>query len=263
MIYLTYTEKAWFNAMVSATVKQFFEENKIEPFDINVEISNDFCKRYAEIRPELSDEIWKQKDSLCKAVGLTIPPKKYTDNFTVLIREDCASKLQNIDVGCLGVVVHEITHVCDFKDYSSLIGNKDYMELLIVEKHGMFLTWTEFHAELNKYLFLRQFYHDTLDDILNRILPAHTKYVSQGFDEGVLLNDKLYNLAHFLGRLYVWECQFPSFFTKQVTDKILTYEWVRKLYQFFKTHISIEKAHEEIAIMHNILKDALTPPVTL
>lgn len=247
------TENAIFNMLVSTTVNQFFSENKIEPFDVNIEISSDFCKRYSEIRPDLSAKILEQRDSLSKGIGITIPPKNYDDKFTILIREDCAEKIKSINVDCLGVAVHEITHVCDFKDYSRLIGNKDYTEILT---HEMFRTWTEFHADLNKWLFLEQFFHDTLDDIVDRILPAHTKYVCQEFDKGVYLIDKLYYIAHFLGRLYMWECQFPCFFTKQVTDKILSYEWMKELYLFLKAHTSIEKTYREFDLMNEIINTA-------
>ena len=71
------------------------------------------------------------------------------------LRGDESINKGNID--WVGTLVHEATHVNDFKDYYKIVSPQSWDELYEYSLHRTFLHWTEFHARAIGHYFLRKY----------------------------------------------------------------------------------------------------------
>ena len=182
----------------------------VEPFNGNVIFADSIADSYKNIRNDLVKEGKTNLNELNNYHGLAVQPLENDGAFTILLNKEYVleSVTQN-NVDWIGTLVHEATHVNDFKDYFKIIQPKSYDELYEYDLHRIFLYWTEFHARAIGHYFLRKYTLEDfknishVDHILNIELPYHINYLVQEVGATQNADRQMYVIAHFLGRLAV------------------------------------------------------------
>lgn len=178
--------------------------------------------------------------------GLTLPPATNTNTFTILLNCDYVDMTMN-NLNWISTFIHEVTHVCDFRTYYSIISAKSFDELFDKTLHPIFNDWTEFHAMAVGHYFLRKYVledfkgHHHINNILYGDLP---KFSSEMANEFCLTSDEnrlKYVVVRFLGRLAVWQYLYPAVFNSSFIDQIFNgNKWMNELFIILTSCDSLE-----------------------
>ena len=160
-----------------------------------------------------------------------------------------------------GTVAHELTHVYDFIEYANLIDCLDYDVILDLSLHWMFNIWTEFHAKAIGYYYVRKYtfkdIYDTsiIEYIMQNELPMHSQEMFESYHATNNAYTQMYAVAHFLGRLFIWEKLFPNYFTSAMIQGLLgTNRWMLETYIFLKNHMKLDEAYRDFEELKDILR---------
>lgn len=231
------------------------------PFEGSIVIADDMLQSYLSVRQDLVESGKVNPNEVGKYNGLTVQPKDVNGEFTVLINKgyllDCQSKH---DKSWVGTIVHEATHVNDFKEYFRMVSPASYDELYDYNLHRMFLYWTEFHAKAMGYFFLRKYTFDDVrdqrqaQDIVRIELPFQIKYMVQEINATNDADRQMYVVVHFLGRLAVWQELFPTTFNRRFIGQLIgDNQWMEELYYLLIEHNTLEKIYPVFDQMKSIL----------
>lgn len=228
---------------------------------VNFCISDNLEQEYRKIRPDHEEKFSEQMESISNHNALTITPSKVNEKFYILIDAKYFMKSLEKDNNWAGTVAHELTHVYDFIRYADLINCHDYDDILDINQHWMFNIWTEFHAKVIGYYYVRKYsFEDVYDEsqidyIVQEELPMHSKYMFDTYHATDNAFNQMYVVTHFLGRLFVWEKLFPNYFTENMIRQLLGNNgWMLDTYIFLKNHIKLDEAYRDFAELKNILR---------
>lgn len=221
----------------------------VEPFDGQIIIAEDMAKTYLSVRCCDASDCDVNLSDIQKYHGLTVQPISNDGLFTIILNKDyivdCINK-NNID--WVGTLVHEATHVNDFKDYFKLVLPKSYDELYKYSLHRVFLHWTEFHARAIGHYFLRKYSLDDfkstvhIDHIVNTEMPFHIQNLVEKLNSTNDADSQLYVVTHFLGRLAVWQYLYPHIFDSTFIKKLTNNNpWMEELYYFLIKYNTLEE----------------------
>lgn len=236
----------------------------VEPFVGKVIIADDMADSYKKIRNDLIEKGKINLDELNKYHGLTVQPLENDGEFTILLNSEYVLEtVTKNNVDWIGTLVHEATHVNDFKDYFKIIKPKSYDELYEYDLHRVFLYWTEFHARAIGHYFLRKYALENFKDIshidyiLNTELPYHINYLVQEVGATQDADRQMYVIVHFLGRIAVWQYLYPETFNSDfICELTNSNPWMKDLYDIFVNYKSLEEIYphfdevEEIIMNH-------------
>lgn len=239
----------------------YYKEFNLSSRKIDIFFEEDMCKKYVELRPDHVEKLSGQMADLNKYSGVTVPPKHLNDNFSIIIQSGFFLKSLSHNAEWIGTIIHEVTHVEDYILFAKLANIQDYDEVLDVNKNWMFLIWTEFNAKAKGYYYERKFsYKDIRDkEHLNYIVEQELlfqtqKLVDEYYSESNVYR-QMYVIAHFLGRLLIWERLFPEYFTENKIKEIISDNiWMLDMYTFFKSHVDLEVAFKDLDILKEIIK---------
>lgn len=258
-------KEVFFNEL-SKTLEIYRTLYGFDMLDINIYIEEDISKKYTEIRPEHIDKSYISIEELRTYNGVTIPPKELDGKFSIAIdKEYFINSLQNKN--WMGTLAHEATHVYDYCEFAKLVEANNYDEILDMRKCYMFHLWTEFHAKVLGYRFLRwatykgEINESQLEFIINEELLFQTNYTKSVMRNFVGMHDCLYNIVQFMGRLYVWNEMFPEYFTDEKIKEIInSKEEIYELYDFFLKHMHLESAYGSFSNIESIVKKLWNNP---
>lgn len=234
----------------------------VEPFVGEVVIADDMASAYKKIRNDLVESGKTNLDEINKYHGLTVQPAEIDGNFTILLNSEYVLETvtQN-NVNWVGTLVHEATHVNDFKNYFKIIMPKSYDELYDYNLHRTFLYWTEFHARAMGDYFLQKYYPENFKDkshinyILENELPYYINYLVQEVGATQDMNRQMYVIVHFLGTIAVWQHLYPEVFNDnfilELTNKN---SWIKALYDLFVKYKSVEEIYPHFKEIETIIK---------
>lgn len=236
----------------------------VEPFNGKVIIADNMADSYKKIRNDLVEKGKINLNEVNKYHGLTIQPLKNDGKFTILLNSEYVLEtLNQNNVDWIGTLVHEATHVNDFKDYFRIIQPKSYDELCEYALHRIFLYWTEFHAKAIGYYFLRKYALENfkaashIDYILNTEIPFHIDYLVQEVGATQDVDRQMYIIAHFLSRIAVWQYLYPEAFNLDFICELMNSNpWMKDLYEVFVNYKSLDEIYphfdevEEIIMNH-------------
>lgn len=230
-------------------------------FQINIKLTSDMHQSYLELCSNQSKRGIDGK-VLNDYNGLMVAPKELDGIFTILINVNKLREyLEQNNPTWIGTIVHETTHVIDYIEYAKIVGAKNYDEIQLINKHGMFNLWTEFNARSKGYYFLRKYTYDDMHDedlvpdIINRELPAQTQMLLENYNSTNDAYMQAYYVSHYLGRLYALQKIFPQHFNDQRIKAILNENhWMYEWFKFFNSHTSINDAYRDFGDMKNILR---------
>lgn len=249
------------NVVFEAILLDYVATCKVNPFNGNIVVADDMAEEYSTIRKDLIDNHRINIDEIGKYNGLTVQPKNNDGVFSILInKEYFLSCLKNKDMSWVGTIVHEATHVNDFKEYFEMVLANSYDELYDYNLHRLFLYWTEFHAKAMGYFFVRKYTFDDIrdqrqtDDIIQTELPFQIDYMIKEVNATNDADSQMYVVVHFLGRLAVWQYLFPETFNERfIRDLTDDNPWMEELYYFLIKHDTLEKVLPAFDEMRSIL----------
>ena len=94
----------------------------VEPFNCQIIISDDMAASYKELRGDLVECGKINLYDINQYHGLTVQPKENDGQFTILINKKyILESVEKKNVDWIGTLVHEATHVNDFKEYFKII----------------------------------------------------------------------------------------------------------------------------------------------
>jgi len=245
----------------SLLLADFFKTFGIEPFSVNIAIPDDISKAYFELRSDHETE-FTNRLKLENYNGLVVPPKEFSESFTILInRNYLLDSLEKDNRNWIGTLAHEATHIDDFMNFAKIMEVTDYDIIWDKSKFRMFHFWTEFNAKAKGYYFLRKHALDDIRDetllqyVLEEELPNHMKSLFESYhstDDG---DEQMYNVVHFLGRLHVLQDLYPMQFTNDFVYEYFRQNiWMYELFIFLCSHTTLEKAYKDFDEMKEILK---------
>lgn len=248
--------------LISKVWIDYCAEFKKEPLLIvNFCITDDLEQEYRKIRPDHEEKFSKQMKNFNNYSALTITPSQTNENFYVLLDSKCFVESIQKDNNWAGTVAHELTHVYDHMEYADLIDCHDYDVIIDLNQHWMFNIWTEFHAKAIGYYYVRKYsfkdIHDTsqVEYILQKELPLRFQEMVDLYNSSTVMYNQMYAVAHFLGRLFVWEKLFPDYFTEKMIQKLLgVYKWILDTYTFLINHFKLEEAYKDFEELEDILR---------
>lgn len=234
----------------------------VDPFEGEVVIADDMASAYKKIRNDLVENGKTNLDEINKYHGLTVQPAEIDGNFTILLNSEYVLETvtQN-NFNWIGTLVHEATHVNDFKNYFKIIMPKSYDELYDYNLHRVFLYWTEFHARAVGHYFLRKYSLENFKDvsyinyILENELPFHINYLVQEVEATQDMDRQMYVIVHFLGRIAVWQYLYPEVFNNDFIIELTNKNyWIKELYDLFVKYKSLEEIYPHFKEIETIIK---------
>ena len=253
------------NDLIKQIVNKYFEFYDIEPFEIDVHITNSLSETYIKLRPDHINFFSKEELNKFNELHATIAlPKKKTDPFCVILSDnylrECVGK-GNEDY--IGTIAHEITHIIDYKTYYRISKAYNYDDIQSIknnDRNYMFSQWTEYNARRQGYYFLRSIVwgedikgEESIEHIINTELPFHINHLTEVFESGDSYS-KMYTTMQFLGRLRVWEDLFPDVFTPYLIHELLSSNlWIEELHDFFVSYDTLSKVYDRFEELKTIL----------
>lgn len=218
------------------------------PFDSNIVISSNMEQSYKSV---LGTRIGKNPcpHNIESYHGLTLPPVDDNQTFTILINARYVDpSMRNID--WISTLIHEITHVYDFKEYFNIVSPKTFDELFDDTLHPIFNNWTEFHAMAVGHYYLRKYaipnFKSTqhIDTILHIELPTAAYQMSSMFGTTNNIARIKYIVVRFLARLAVWQYLFPVVFNDSYITQIMAGNpWMEDLFRLLTKYPTLDSAY--------------------
>ena len=250
--------------IISSILSDYASTCSVEPFDGKVVIADDMADAYKKIRNDLVEKGKTNLYELNEYHGLTVQPFENDGEFTILLNSEYVLEtVTKSNVNWIGTLVHEVTHVNDFKDYFKIIQPKSYDELYEYASHRIFLYWTEFHARAIGHYFLRKYTLENfkdksyLDHILNTELPYHINHLVKEVEATQDADRQMYVIVHFLGRIAVWQYLYPEVFNFDfIANLTNSNPWMKDLYDLFVKYKSLDEIYphfdevEEVIMNH-------------
>ena len=233
----------------------------VDAFDGEIVIAEDMSQMYLSLRRIKADECTVKIDDIHKYHGLTVQPADKDERFTILLNENYIN--DSIEKGnneWIRTLVHEATHVNDFKDYYKIVSPESYDELYEYSRHRAFLHWTEFHARAIGHYFLRKYSLQNFKSIthVQRIfdveLPFHIQRLVEKLNSTSDADAQLYDVSHFLGRLAVWQFLYPSVFNNSfICELTNSNPWMKELYFWLTQYKTLEEIQPHFSEFEAIL----------
>lgn len=181
-------------------------------------------------------------------------------SINLLNKDYIVESINKGNIDWVGTLVHEATHVNDFKDYYKIVSPQSWDELYEYSLHRTFLHWTEFHARAIGHYFLRKYtlnnFRSTahIPHIMNTELPFQVEYMVKEMNSTNDPDRQLYVVVHFLGRLAVWQHLYPTAFDANFINELTnTNPWMEEIYYLFTKYDTLEGIHPHFGEFEAIL----------
>lgn len=250
-----------FKKLFENIVIDYFNTFNISPISINYSIVDEMTNEYIKLRPDHAQKEPEKIASLNRYNGLTVPPYRVNEKFTVLINKYYIEEsLKNGNMNWIGTIAHETTHVRDFTEYAALLNASNYENIIDLSQNVMFQFWTEFNVRAKGYYFLRKYTFENMFDesqisyIINIEIPRQNKWLLQEYRTAHDLTQQMYWISNYLGRLYTLQQIFPKVFTnEEIKNLIPLDQWVYEFFLFLQSHTILEEAYKHFDDMKKII----------
>lgn len=204
--------------------------------------TDNVAERVLELQPELANHEGFNKNELSNCCGYTC---LFADNTaTIIISRDGIEK----NVLWIGTLIHEVTHIRDYRDYLHIINAENFQGML---KNEPFWYWTEFHAKFKGCTYMLEFakkfphqyfqpYIDALEKRIHEFPSVINKREAPHF--------KVYETMHLMGEMLAFENQ-SVVLSQNICDEIYeTYDWFADMKDFLSKHID-KITNEEMCLL--------------
>lgn len=244
-------------------LKDYATTFKIPSVDAHIIISNNMGQSYRSVfGVKINENPCPHNIELYH--GLTLQPVDDSEIFTILINARYIDpSMQNIN--WISTLIHEVTHVYDFKECYNLISPKTFDELFDDSLHPIFNNWSEFHAMAIGHYFLRKHTFPDFQEnyhaytIRNYELPSAASQMASEFGKTNNPKRLRYVVMRFLGRLAVWQYLYPDVFSKSYISQITkTNPWMTDLLNILTQHNSLSTIFPHFVDIQTILEQYLS-----
>ena len=193
--------------------------------------------------------------------AIVIPPI-CNDDFIILLNNNKIQIRNLMDyLKAKQIIIHELTHMDDFIEYSEILNSNNYLEFLKIEKHGHFTLWSEFHAKSmdSKYLYYGIMGEETPENknkLSNVINNSFQNRINMLYTDCTSTDAyyKCYYLMRFLGELVVYQEISPIFFNnRNLKEWFKESKWIYDLYILLINHKSLKDIYRYFDTMNEIL----------
>ena len=245
--------------LVADTINDYFKLYNVHPFRVSIIITKSISAAYYRVRPDLG-----RRDDANDYNGVMVQPKHRGEEFTILINQ--STLIGNILHGhpaTLGTIIHELTHINDFKIYADMIDEVDYDVIADPVKHPMFMLWTEIHARANGYYYTRWYQlkekfgsKEYVEMVLENELPFQNSYLVENYNKSESWYQRAYLVAQYIGRLYTIRKAYRAAISEDLLLSVTPLpnnQWIKEWFEYFCSHDSLETAFPSFDEMRRII----------
>jgi len=242
-----------YNKLFEVPEELYYNLFDTERIPIAITLTDDLNKTHAEFRPDLKENIERERPEN-DSNGRIVLPRKLDDPVRILMNVKKIIEYSNDgSMTWVGTFAHELTHALDYKQMAKAEGLESYEPLEKVEKYFMFQLWSEYHARKRGYKFLRKYFEiagelpdreEQIKHIKTNEWPYHYKWHYKEYHLDNNGNRQLYITMQLLGRYSVWCDLFPEHFNvNELNNDFVASPWMGHLFNFLREHEEFEKIY--------------------
>ena len=167
------------------------------------------------------------------------------------------------------LVFHELTHICDYRDYARLNHLTSYRQLFDDPETVLFQHWSEYHAERRGYAaWLKHRYgirvkydiNNSKVDILHKETVSNIQYYGEHYTNTAEYGStrQIYFTMHLLARMSIWMQILPYQMSDILSKDPFDYkgiEWIKKLMYLFHKYPNIDQMNDHFMEIAKIVAE--------
>ena len=242
----------------------FYASTQRDKIRLEIEYVDDIYSRRLELANNEKDKdaIVKSKPFTEGLNGTMVMPSTKDGIHYILISKAILNETYYI-----GTIIHELTHIHDYIDFSAEFCDGNYESIWEHASSGFFYYWSEFHARRNGYSYSRKILNceDDIDFILNTEIELQNDYLLKNlrthrYSDAV---NYVYFVVQYMGRFSIWEDMYPDKITAHThLPDYLQNAYGPKLIELYDTlhsmvnfDIAIAKLEEIEGLIRSTFKD--------
>lgn len=194
-------------------------------------------------------------------------PRIMSDPFTLLFKRPYLERVTDAELYRL--VFHEMTHMCDYRDYARIHNIKSYAELFSDPNAVLFQQWSEYHAERRGYaawmrhrygvhLKYAEFKQSILEQETVNNMQLYSRQYTNTAEYGS--SRQVYFTMHLISHLSIL-CQYmPLQMTRILNEKPFNYkglDWIKKLMYIFNEYPEIDSMDPHFMDIARVVAEGL------
>ena len=198
-------------------------------------------------------------------------PKSMDEPFTLLFKRDYLERSPIYEKYRL--VFHELTHICDYKDYARLNNLSSFRQLFSSQETVLFQHWSEYHAERRGYAaWLKYRYGIKMTvpeftkkriDIMEKETVSNIQYYGEHYTNTAEYGStrQIYFTMHLLARMSIWHQILPVQVSEILSKPPFDYKgiiWIKKLMKLFETYHNIDQMNDHFYDIARIIAENLS-----
>ena len=195
-------------------------------------------------------------------------PKSMDEPFYLIFKRPYIERVEDCELYRL--LFHELTHMCDYKDYARLNHLTSYKELFSNPETVLFQHWSEYHAERRGYAaWLKHRYGVQLKyspdkiGIMERETVSNIKYYGEHYTNTAEYGStrQIYFTMHLLARMSIWMQILPYQVSEILSKDPFNYRgiiWIKKLMHLFSKYPEIGQMNDHFMEIAHIVAENMT-----
>ena len=195
-------------------------------------------------------------------------PKSMDEPFYLIFKKPYLERVEECELYRL--VFHELTHMCDYKDYARLNHLISYEELFSNPVTVLFQHWSEYHAERRGYAaWLKHRYGIQLKygtdkiGIMEKETISNIQYYGEHYTNTAEYGStrQIYFTMHWLARTSIWLQILPYQVAEILSKDPFNYkgiEWIKKLMYLFQKYPNIEQMNPHFMEIAQIIAENMS-----
>jgi hypothetical protein len=192
-------------------------------------------------------------------------PRSMDEPFYIIFKKPYFERIPECERYRL--IFHELTHMCDYKDYARLNHFDSYEQLFNDPLSVLFQHWSEYHAERRGYAaWLKHQYGIQLKygtnrtDIMERETVNNILYYGEHYTNTAEYGSmrQIYFTMHLLARTSIWRQVLPYQVDEILSKDPFDYrgvEWIKKLMYLFQKYPEIEQMNDHFLEIARIIAE--------
>ncbi len=197
-------------------------------------------------------------------------PRTMDQPFTLLFKRDYLERSPIYEKYRL--VFHELTHICDYRDYAKLNNLASYQQLFKSQETVLFQHWSEYHAERRGYAaWLKHRYGILMNipeftqkriDIMEKETVSNIRYYGEHYTNTAEYGStrQIYFTMHLLARMSIWHQMLPIQVGDILSKPPFDYRgiiWIKKLMALFQKYPDIQQMNDHFFDIARIIAENL------
>lgn len=195
-------------------------------------------------------------------------PKTMDEPFYLIFKRPYLEKADECERYRL--VFHELTHMCDYKEYAALNRLSSYEQLFSDPQTVLFQHWSEYHAERrgyaawlkHRYGILLKYSPDKVG-IMEKETVSNIQYYGEHYTNTAEYGStrQIYFTMHLLARMSIWMQILPYHVSDLLSKEPFNYrgiEWIKKLMYLFIKYPELSQMNHHFMDIAHIVAENMT-----